>query len=537
MSQYGSVETDGLLANDPETQSSHKGTTIKPLRTRSKATVVSVVLLLVVAAAYFGQHSFHNNNNIESTQALLFLSSVDVAMVGATKKKTSPPNKSPDEPLTDDQYQVIVDANESIDGITDLIDSFPNESSSPTEVMNFFQDAVDEIGAFVPGFALVGSALRIFGLFIPSESKPDPVMDFMEERFDRIDAQLAKLYGQIKELKLDSCKSNLETFENQYIDPFEGNLKILKNLVNSAPTRKLALDQLVDQCRGNDNPYHLLIQYKKIFASKSDQLGCFTEILTDTSNRVGYFRTEWTLRILSKMMKAVEYEGICLGLLEDEVSSQVAVATSPDCPGLTTTECNFKLIHEAFVDAETKMYQSPPRVWIKKFDSYNFANQKEAYWTLREEFFPDFLYAVVDVENGDSYAAFSEGTLDYGALRRGKFIIVFRSNKNKDSLPTLTDKWKNKVCPGSMCNRKEKGKGKCKLVACDSWWHQMNENTKWNNMDTYNQYRNQGVWMIKGWASDCYGDGICDKFRKKEGSQYWFFVGVKGGAYPDHRHS
>ena len=523
-------------------------------------------------------------NNFEPTQSSEYLSSsldshVDVApmaaeknsvevnlpMVGKRKRIKKPDRK--DSKLSDEEFDKVEAANEAIDKISENL-HFPSDSSSPTEVMEFFGSVTDVISIIVPQFAIIGVALNIAGLFMPQpQAKPDPMLVYMENRFDILEDKIRELKNSIDDVKSQICKKTFDEVVNKHLNIFGDFIKRINNPHNSAYDRKYARTSLRKACLTPKNrPDRLLDEYNRIFVTGEKYQNCKKTIQKDCNNRVGYFRRQWAIKLQYNMLKAIEYQGICDGMMEKDNSVQLMKAGS-ECDGMTTAQCNYSKLRESFQKEEDRMYNLSPNKWLEAFDDYDLKDPSKAVATLKKDFFPDFRYAVVKMDvlrnNELDIRRYGSGGKNYGVFRKKNGLMVLFRNKltHQTSLPMLRPMFKNQKCIGkSMCWIKReykdwwssRSKMRCETHGCDGTYWVMLEDTKENNPETYKTYKERGVLVVKTKRQSpdffgydrtttyaiihkCVGDFICEVFSEweKQHPKQWeyTFIGVFGPSW------
>jgi len=235
-----------------------------------------------------------------------------------------------------------------------------------------------------------------------------------------------------------------------------------------------------------------------LFISGSSRAECFKVITEDANYRVGYFRTEFVGYVLNLMMKGARYESICQGLRDPDLFSDNTADTGE---GKMFTE-PFREMHKALKAAEDEMYDAVPGTsWgltLTSDDQYKDLKPRQLYKALKDEFFPDYKYYIIEhttTINSDAVARFDSGIKwkPYGSIMVGQKIVFYITRDFTGTTLSSLSSWKNKWNgrETTMCNW------------YDIIWFECTKattqivNTRTHNSPLFVEYQERGVVLLR----------------------------------------
>ena len=405
----------------------------------------------------------------------------------------------------DENWKKVNNAIDKLGGIADLVQTFPNSSSSPAEITNFFGNVANEIGTFFPAFGALGSVIGIFAGFLGGPVPEDPLklaLDQINVRFDEIESKLDNILNKfdkgIKEMKKLMCDRDFDSKVFTYIVSFENKYERFEDA--EPRFKKNEMDSLMTHCI-NHAPITIMDSFA-FYITGSSRAKCFKVITDDANYRVGYFRTEFVGYVLNLMMKGARYESICQGLRDPDAFSDNTGDTGDE---KMFTE-PFREMHKALKAAEDEMYDAVPGTsWgltLTSDDQYKDLKPRQLYKALKDDFFPDYKYGIIEYTgtvNSDAVARFdtvNDGK-PYGSIVVGQNIVFYITRDFTGILNPLSP-WENTKY-GKKCSH---GLDNMCLWWCNTWsgCNKATEqiiNTGRNNSPLRWEYRERGVVLIR----------------------------------------
>jgi len=399
----------------------------------------------------------------------------------------------------EENWKKVNNAIGKIGEVADIVKTFPNSSSSPSEITNFFGNVASVIGTFLPAFGALGSVLGIFSGFL-GDPKEDPLgkaLDQINVRLDEIESKLDNLLNKfdkgIEEMKKLMCDMAFDNKVLTYIVRFE---EIYKRFEDAEPrSKKNALNSLMHQCI-HYAPITIMDSFA-FYISGSSRAECFKVITEDANYRVGYFRTEFVGYVLNLMMKGARYESICQGLRDPDLFSDNTADTGE---GKMFTE-PFREMHKALNYAEDEMYDAAPEAsWgltLTSDDQYKDLKPRQLYKALKDEFFPDYKYYIIEhttTIKSDAVARFDSDIKwkPYGSIMVGQKIVFYITRDFTGTTLSSLSPWEN---------RRTGGREMCYVIL--NFWNECTTaskqivNTMNNNLPLFVEYQERGVVLLR----------------------------------------
>lgn len=407
----------------------------------------------------------------------------------------------------DDESEVVTRIEKGTKATADMVKLIAgintnNVFADPASTMDFFTDFVGVLEDFIPYGTLIGTSLQLIGSFF-GIGAPDQPSDFekLRKNFDdgmaRIEQKIDDMTEKIgHQIGLVACNDQLDDTISKFLAPFQNAV----NHANSSEDTDVLYSRMFfeNTCGSADAPSNLLLQWSNMFDDGQGFLQCRSKLISDSNGRLFYFRKKYLQIIVSQVMRAVRFDGICRGFLSNSVAS-------------TVVERYVRDIQHGLAKMESEINKKMPVDTIAK----NIPNPKDAsdlYNTLIRDYsdewsFGTFSYQIQKASH-TLHTALSVLNTHNNRIGRvgidvgGRRFHVFYKDKNIRIGRAMTaDSWANteSSCNAAMCQyRKTNWFGNwCVTKHCVSAWYQLHENVRDRGGESYNLYRNRGVVLVR----------------------------------------